>query len=144
MGKGKQRQEHKSLEEILLSIRENQLTKEVKDFLPFNLDSLEEENIVGCVVSNCNNEEFLKDLPFIPAGDFAVVFKYYIKELEGVGAFTILYKETKEMLLQKFNGNIILIPVSTNEWLLLSEDKEDNFGDLEKMILKFRCLGCLK
>lgn len=48
------------------------------------------------------------------------------------------------MLLQKFNGNIILIPVSTNEWLLLSEDKKDNFGDLEKMILKFRCLGCLK
>ena len=205
-------QSEKSLEEILLSIRENQLTKEVKDFLPFNLDSLEEENIVGCVVSNCNNEEFLKDLPFIPAGDFAVVFKYYIKELEGVGAgtilitdgmaerkgytrmkllelvlqntpkhfplemyhieevllklmseamlnllkasgmitdvwyltnkqeydgaFTILYKETKEMLLQKFNGNIILIPVSTNEWILLSEDKKDNFGDLEKMILK--------
>ena len=29
-----------------------------------------------------------------------------------------------------------MIPVSTNEWLLLSEDKKDNFGDLEKMILK--------
>ena len=61
---------------------------------------------------------------------------YLTNKQEYDGAFTILYEETKEMLLQKFNGNIILIPVSTNEWLLLSEDKKDNFGDLEKMILK--------
>ena len=204
-------QGEKSLEEMLLSIRENHLAKEVKEFLPFNLNSFKEENIVGCVVSNCNNEVFLRDLPFIPAGDFAVVFKYYITELaeggagtilitDGIaerigctrmkllelalqntpkhfplemyhmeevllklmseetlsllkevgmitdvwyltnkqeydGAFTILYEETKEMLLQKFNGNIIFIPVSTNEWLLISEDKKDCFGNLEKIIM---------
>lgn len=204
-------QSKKSVDEILKSIRENHLTEEVKDFLPFDMESLKAENVVGCLVSTHNNEEFLKDLPFIPIGDFAIVFKYYIDKLpdggEGTllitddmaeekgysrknllklamkntpkhfpvemysveeimlkmmdeamlnmlkasgmttdvwyltnekeydGAFSLLYPETKEMLLEKFEGNIILLPVSVNEWLLVPEDKKDNFGDLEKMII---------
>ena len=202
----------KSIDEILKEIRENHLTEEVKEFLPFDMESLKEENVVGCLVSLHNNEEFLKDLPFIPVGDFAIIFKYYIEELpdgeEGTllitdgmaerkgytrgkllelaianspkhfpvkmygmeeillemlkesmldmlkasgmstdiwyltnekeydGAFSLLYPETKEMLLEKFDGNIILLPVSTNVLILISEDQKDRFGDLEQLIAR--------
>lgn len=204
-------QKEKSLDEILLTIRENHLKGEVKEFLPFDLASMKEENIVGCIVSLKNNEEFLKDLPFIPAGDFAVIFKYYINELaeEGAGtilvtdgmaerkgytrmkllelalentpkhfplemyhikevllklmseellnlletsgmitdvwyltnkqeydgAFTILYPETKEKLLNMFQGNIICLPVSINEWILFPEERKENFGNLEQLVM---------
>lgn len=50
------------------------------------------------------------------------------------GAATLLYPETRELLLKKFQADIILFPSSIHEWLILVADNIEDFSDLSEMV----------
>ena len=197
-----------SLDEILEEIAHFYSKAEQNTNDPFDIESLQEANIIGCLVGTKNNMDFLKDIPFIPCGkDFAVIFKYYLGEslygsvatititdylaerlgydtsklmqlaLENTprllplsaekisqvlknldwddtelaehidvpmyvisnekgkfGAFSLFYPETLKMLFEQFGCDMVLIPSSIHECLLIPYEESICFEEVNEII----------
>lgn len=197
-----------SLDEILEEIAYFYSRTEQNDKEPFDIDSLQEATIIGCLVGTENNMDFLKDIPFIPCGkDFAIIFKYYLgkslygsistititdylaerfgfdvsklmqlalentprllplsvekisqvlktqddynlvvrkckdapmyvisNEIGRFGAFTLFYPETLQMLFERFDCDIVLIPSSIHECILIPYENGISFKKLNELI----------
>lgn len=68
---------------------------EEENCYPFKLEMLKKENIFGSVVPNKDNETFLRDLVFYPINDdFALVFRFYLKDLPDGGTGTVLITDS--------------------------------------------------
>lgn len=82
-----------TLEEVLIEIAERYSMEEAKCSTPFDLELLQEANVIGCLVGAKYNEDLLKDIPYIPCGEeFAIIFKFYLGEIfgtSGSGSVTI-------------------------------------------------------
>jgi len=197
-----------SLDEILMEIADFYSKEEEKNYAPFDIESLQEANIIGCLVGIKNNMDFLKDIPFIPCGkDFAVIFKYYLgqsfydsiatititdylaenfgydtsrlmqlalentprllpllaekisqvlknlnwddaelakhkdvpmyvisNEIGKFGAFSLFYPETLKKLFEQFDCDMILIPSSIHECILIPYEESISFEKLNEII----------
>lgn len=200
-----------SIEEILNEIADFYLKAEANASVPFDIQMMSEDHIIGTLVSILNNEDFLKDIPYIEVNeDFALIFKYYLasapdgghgtititdslaesnalttekllecalkntprllpvsfqsmhevlSEMMGVdladlltqecdsipmyvlsntekymGASAILYPDTRKMLLEKFDSDLVLIPSSIHEWIIVPFDELTDMEELSAMV----------
>lgn len=79
--------------------------------------------------------ELLDDSFLLNLLDEEIVPMYVLTNKQNIqGAATLLYPETRELLLKKFDGDLILFPSSIHEWIILPADKIDDFSDLSEMV----------
>lgn len=200
-----------SLDEIVCEIAEFYERSELGISAQFDFDLLQEDHIIGTLVSKLENEGFLSDIPYVTVcNDFALVFKYFIpsdlndgygtititdslaekysltleklfwlaltntptllpvrfntmfeelsdsflyedaedandigdifpmyllsNESKVNGASALLYPNTRKMLYEKFDGDLVLLPSSIHEWIVIPSDKLDDFSDLADII----------
>ncbi|MBE5851904.1 MAG: hypothetical protein E7299_02980 [Lachnospiraceae bacterium] len=199
---------HASLDEVLAEIANTYSDKEIQGYASFDINSLQEANIIGCLVGTNNNMEYLRDIPYVPCGsDFAIIFKYYFERtnngmiatititdslserlgydidklkqlamentprllplkfesvpnllsgLEGFsdelyeqanipmyvisnernsyGAIALLYPGVREMLFDMFESDLVLIPSSIHEWLVIPQLEGIELKEIDEMI----------
>lgn len=201
---------YRSLDEILNEIADLCFDAEQDSSDPFDIEALQEANIIGCLVGIKSNKDFLKDIPFVPFGkEFAVIFKHYfgrssdgstiasititdyiaerlgydtsklmqlalkntprlmplsIQKMSDVlsmlnwnddelskhkdipmyvisntlsinGAFALFYPETLRMLFEKLGCDMVLIPSSVHECIIVPYDSSISFEKVNETIM---------